>query len=117
VTTLASIVLPLSESQALAKRGIILDTALVWANSPQGWISGGGWRVDNGVVTTIPLLPLDGYVNVVMAIGAVNALHTVLCAAPTLSELLTVLEPSQSSAEKMVALAHALIALHDEVTP
>jgi hypothetical protein len=86
--TLTDLVPSLEVCQKLQAVGFPQDTALVWANSPQGWISGGGWRVDNGVVTTIPLLPLDGYVNVVMAVGAVNALHTVLCAAPTAEEIL-----------------------------
>jgi len=36
-----------------------------------------------------------------------------LCPAPTLSELMSAIEPSQA-AEKMMALAHALIALHEE---
>jgi hypothetical protein len=89
--TLTELVPSREVCQRLKQAGFPQDTALVWANSPQGWISGGGWRVDNGVVATIPFLPSDGYVNVVMAVGAVNTLHTILCAAPTAEEILRVL--------------------------
>jgi hypothetical protein len=97
MSALEGIALSLAESQALAEHGIILDTALVWV--PADAIMDGDppfvyYRED---VKSWEVEPL--------------------CSAPTLSELLDVLEPRQSSVEKMIALAHALIALHDEAKP
>jgi hypothetical protein len=94
MSSLEQIALSLAESQALVKHGIRLDTALCWFHY--------GHTEHWGLLTREQALTY----------ARMNTDHDV--PAPVLSELLDVLEPSQSSAEKMVALAHALIALHDE---
>lgn len=95
--------------QKLKAAGFPQNTVLRWTELPQGWVNGGGG---------VPYEAVGGYVNRVQPCSVtLGVLSEWLCAAPTLSELLDVLEPSQSSAEKMVALAHAVIALHDEAHP
>lgn len=102
MSNLESLVLPLAESQSLVEHGVVLGaTALVW-------IAVHEIDDDNDEPTIFPRVDAlddegDPMWNFVPA--------------PALSELLDVLEPFQSSAEKMVALAHALIALHEEVSP
>jgi hypothetical protein len=87
---LESIVLSLSDSQALVEHGIVLDTALVWEKDAWG----------------LHVLPNGDPVN----------RSFTLCPAPILSELLDAIGPAGPSTEKMAALAHALIALREEVS-
>ena len=97
MNTLESIVLSLTESQSLVEHGIVLDTALCWYIAES-----------DGVYTTIVWVKSsysqDDEIPIV----------TTMVPAPVFSELLDAIDPAESSTEKMVALAHALIALHDE---
>jgi hypothetical protein len=75
MTSLESIVLPLTESRALAEAGIVLDTALVWV-----YVKDANGRI---VLTVIPRE--DAAAD---CLGADCDGQKVICGAPVLSELL-----------------------------
>lgn len=102
MTSLESLVPSLDLCRQLQAAGFPQDTAMVYAYIKDA----------NSKIVRVVMPRRDAEAG---CIGADCDGQMILCAAPTLSELLDVLEPSQCSAEKMVALAHALIALHDEV--
>lgn len=77
MTSLEQIVLPLEQSRALVEHGIVLDTAMVWAEMD------GGYQCDeNGD----PQQEIPPYADVVPGDSPYHG--TFICPAPTLGELL-----------------------------
>lgn len=95
---LEPIVLPFAESQSLVEHGIVLDTALCWY-IPKS----------NGIHQICVWVKTSDSQDDEIPIA------TTMVPAPVFSELLDAIDPAESSAEKMIVLAHALIALHEEV--
>jgi hypothetical protein len=91
--SLESIALPLAESRALVEHGIVLDTALVWMT------------VEIGEHNPMPPTLTINY--------HLKSMYPVY-PGPVFSELLDAIDPAESSTKRMVALAHALEALHEE---
>lgn len=97
-----SIVLPFIEAKALADHGIMPLVAMEWAII----------KDCNGILRLAVISCDDAMAG---CIGADDDGQKVLCGAPVMSELLDEIDPEADSTGKMVALAHALIALHEEV--
>jgi hypothetical protein len=91
VSTLESIVLPLADSRALVEHGIVLDTAMVWAEMD------GGYQCDeNGD----PQQEMPPYADVVPGDSPYHG--TFICLAPVLSELLDAIRAKADAMETKV---------------
>jgi hypothetical protein len=87
MSDLEQLVPSLDLCQKLKAAGFPQDTALTWVNVGQGFWSGGGLGIKDGVMQLIPTTPSGGYADEVRAKGEVNSLCEVLCAAPTAEEI------------------------------